>query len=173
MSCRTRTNRTAFTLIELGVTIVILSVAALAITVRYRGVLATRGHEDALDRIRYIDAMARAAARRQDRPLSIEFDLTVGRILCVDPDTNQSMGLEESFDAETRLARLASAESSISSGRMALVVSRHGWTADYALAVERPSGQQEWIIFPGLTGASWQQTDEPQLPERQTDADAL
>lgn len=164
-------RRAGFTLIELSVVLVILAIAATSVAIRYRSVLAGGSYEDAIDRIVRINARARSSARRQDRPMRLEFDLSAGKITLVDPATGRPGGPAERFGDTLRLARLQLAETTASAGTVQLAVSRQGWTPDYAIAIEEPLGRQEWLVASGLTGAIWRQENDPRLDERQDHAE--
>ena len=157
-------RRRGFSLIELTMVLLILAVIAAGAALRVQAPLTTARATEAVDRIRQFDRLTRAAAYRQDRPLSLIVDLSAGRLERTDQAGRSVSGDPLRLDGRCRIARLLVRDRALSAGRVVVPCSRRGLTPSYALAVDTP-GRRQWLLFAGLTGEMIQVADERQAEE--------
>lgn len=151
-TARRRDNLRGFTLIELVVVLVILALAAGAITLRLQGPLERATLADTVGRIVAFDARTRVLARRHDKMLRIEVDLSAGVLTRIGTATGEPAGMPLELPEGVRLAECRLASENASIGRVAVPVSSRGLSKSYALCVVGADGPRHWLIVAGLTG---------------------
>ncbi len=157
-------RRRGFTLIELTMVLLILAVIAAGATLRVQAPLTTARAGEAVDRIRQFDRLTRAAAYRQDRPLSLIVDLSAGKLERTDEAGRSVDGGPLQLGGRCKIARVLVRGRQRSAGRVTVPCSRRGLTPSYALAVDI-DGRRQWLLFAGLTGEMIQVADETQAQE--------
>ncbi len=154
----------AFTLVELAAVILILGIVAGAVALRLNDPLRRAGIEGVLTEFEGFNHLARTAAREQDRPLRMVFDLDAGAVRRTD-ERGRSAGTEIALPDGYHLARLVVAGKESYSGRVSVTCSRQGLTPTYAIQVEAPGKVRTWLLVAGLSGQAMRTSDEDAIRE--------
>ncbi len=157
-------DRSAFSLIELTVVLLILAISAAAVTLRIQRPLGTARMRDLTDAIGHFDRLTRVSAQEQDRPLRIVADLSEGTLRRTD-DRGRSLEtrplrVPKGFEIRRALVRGRETER----GEVIIPCSRRGLTPSYALLVVG-GGRQQWVVVAGLTGELVEVGSEKQVRE--------
>jgi len=157
--------RSAFTLVELMVVLLVMSIVAGALTLSLTSPSKRADMDDVVAGIVQFDLLARQHALRHGQARQLVFDLDahkIGELSEEDRDDSPAriFALPEGY----RLATLTLASGSINSGRTAVWCSDRGYTPTYALRVEGPAGRR-WVLFAGLTGEVIQTEDEKEIEQ--------
>ena len=141
----------AFTLVELTVVLVIIAIAAAAVTLRTQGPLRQARMRDVVGAIAHAERTTRSAASEQDRAFQLVVDLSDGRVSRSRaqgrPAGTALVQLPQGFRVGAVLMR----RRDVSGGSVSIPVSRRGLTPTYAVLID--GGQQrQWLVFAGLTG---------------------
>lgn len=153
-----------FSLIELAVVLLIVAVVAAAVTLRTEGPLRRAQMRDITGQIAEFDRLTRVYARQHDQPLRIAVDLATGRISRSDERGSQ-LGTSCKLPPGCKIARLIAPSEDITIGSMAISCSRGGFTPSYAMLIENRGGQQQWLLWAGLTGELVRIDDEEEVKE--------
>lgn len=153
-SLRPQACRSAFTLVELMVVLVIISITAATVTLRLEGPLRRATTEDVLQRIAAFDLRTRTLARGHDLELSITVDLARGELSRTSAaDEHEELGSTLALPPDYRLAvAVVAGHPEATVGRVAVPCSRLGLTPSYAVCLEDRDGRRHWLLVAGLTG---------------------
>ena len=158
-------RRSAFSLIELSVVLVIMALIAAVVTLRIQGPLATATESDVADRIRQFDHVTREQARRQGRELRIVFDGGAGQLRRTTASGSETVGQAFRLPGTWRIARVV-ADGGIELGAsVGLAVSAGGLSCSYAVRIEDDHGRGMWIGFAGLTGEAFETDDDERIQD--------
>jgi prepilin-type N-terminal cleavage/methylation domain-containing protein len=141
----------AFSLIELSLVLLIIAIAAAAVTLRVQGPMGHARMRDAVDAIGQFDRTTRQAARAQDRPLWLTVDLAAGTIRRVTDSGREADGAVLSLPDGFAMERLLVRGQETGDSARALTCSRSGLVPTYALLL-RGGGERRWLVVAGLTG---------------------
>jgi prepilin-type N-terminal cleavage/methylation domain-containing protein len=156
--------RSAFTLLEMLIVVALASILATVTAVSFAGAYRSARARDVADQVARYDRLAREASRRFGRPGRLTFDLDQGVVSRTPAAGTAPEGDEPSGDrggttpaalhlpAGFRIARLVSARTTATAGRVSLPCSTRGQTPSYALSIVGPKGDGSWLIVAGLTG---------------------
>lgn len=140
-----------FTLIEIMVVLLILSLIAGAVVLRVQTPLKHAQTQDVTDALAAFDHASRDAAREQDRQFRLVITPATGRLSLADdrgqPVPSVALTLPDSF----RLERLWVRNQDIGRREVALSISRNGSSPSYAMELSGGAGRR-WLIVAGLTG---------------------
>ena len=144
--------RRAFTLIELIAVLVIAGLLAASVTLKLQGPLARAGLGDLVSELQAFDARSRVLARRHDRSVRVEVDLSRGELRRTDAETRAELGAVLKLPPGYAVARFLLAGEDLGTGRATLPVSRQGRSPSYALCLEDAKGRRRWLLAAGLSG---------------------
>ncbi len=153
-----------FSLIELAAVLLIVAVAAAAVTLRTEGPLRRARMRDVTGHLAEFDSLTRVYARQHDRPLRLVVDLATGRISRSDERGNR-IGTSYELPSGCTIARLVVPSEDITVGSMAISCSRGGFTPSYAMLIEDGSGRRQWLLWAGLTGELVRIDDEKEVED--------
>ncbi len=156
-----RRNPLGFTLIEVMAAIVLMGLLSAAVVVNLAGRARAARAEDVADQLAQYDALARAAARRDGIAGSLTFDFPRGEIRRDRPDA-VTLGIGQ----PVKLARLLLPGRRVGTGSATVPISLDGRSPSYAVLLEGPKGESQWLFFAGLTGTTIR-------PETDRDVQAL
>ena len=143
--------RNGFTLVEVMAVVLIIAVAAAAVTLRVQRPLRNAQMADVIGAIGQFDFTTRSAAQSQDRPLRMVMDLGGGSVSLTDADgkalTDAAVRMPEGF----ALARVLVRAQSATGGSMTIPCSAAGYTPTYAVNITG-GGASRWLVVAGLTG---------------------
>jgi prepilin-type N-terminal cleavage/methylation domain-containing protein len=145
-------HRAAFSLIEMLVAIVIMSIIAGAAVFSFKKPLRAARIHDAREQVRYLDRSARQYARRFGRPVDLVFDLSHSTL--ARRDTNGTAGritYQSAFPVGYQIESVRTAGRRSTGGEIAVPCSSLGLTNSYALHLIGP-GLDEWVLVAGLAG---------------------
>lgn len=152
-----------FTLIELTAVLLILGVAAAAVTLRMQGPMCNARMKDVIDEIGAFDQLTRTYAREHDRPVRLVVNLSAGRLSRQDEGEAEELGTALELPEGYRIARLRVRGEDLWSGRVSVRCSEWGLTPTYAMRIDGPSGKSRWVVIAGLTGELVRAEDEDEL----------
>lgn len=143
-------SRRAFTLPEMMLAVALMAVLATVAAVSLAGAKRAARMQDVVEQMTAYDRSAREWSRRFDRPTTLEIDMGAGSI---------SQGrTDDSFRAPLRLPAgfhiraVRDTGNQTTSGQTGIACSPLGQTHSYAILLEGPAHQQQWLLFVGLTG---------------------
>lgn len=157
-------KRRAFTLIELTLVLLILSILAASATLRAQRPLSRARMIDVIGQIEHFDHVTRTAAREQGRAMYTIVDLTAGELRRSDEEGESleiaPLQLPRGFSIESVLVR----DNAIYNGRTAISCNRQGAMPTYAILLAGP-GMKQWLAFAGITSQMIKLEDEQQAQE--------
>ncbi len=154
----------AFSMVELAVVLLILSLATAAVVLRVQRPLSRARLRDAIEAIGHYDNTTRAAARSQDRPWLLVIDMAAGRLIRTDPDTGREVSAPLQLPGSTTIEQCRIGDENVRAGEVAIPVSRRGLSVSYAIELEC-RGRRRWLVAAGLTGEWVEMDDEEQVRE--------
>ena len=157
----------AFTLIEVLVVMVIMSIIAGAAVVSFNKPIRAARIRDAREQVRYLDDSARQYVRRFGRPVQLVFDLTRGTLTRREGDNSTDNGARRVTYRSTlppgyRIETIRTTDRRSSGGEVTIACSPLGLTPSYALHLTGP-GLNEWLLVAGLAGEITTLTDDRTL----------
>lgn len=156
-------KRSAFTLIELAMVMLIVALAAAAVVLKVQRPLRSAAAKDAIAAIVEYDATTRSGARQQDRPLQLVFNLTEG-MLCRADEAGRKLPLPAmQLGGQTRIGRILVGAVDRREGKAVIACSSKGFTPTYALLIESGAGGGQWIVMAGLSGQAVQVSNEDEV----------
>jgi prepilin-type N-terminal cleavage/methylation domain-containing protein len=144
-------KRGAFTMIELSVVVLIMAIAAAAVTLNVRKYLGGARMDDATGAIAEFDRTTRTAAIAQNRPLRLVIGLTDGKIARADQAGHPLPGSGFALPGTVHISRLLLRGRDMREGETAISCSRAGLTPTYAMELD-DGGRRQWLIVAGMTG---------------------
>ena len=142
----------AFTLLELLLVLIVLSMVAVTVAVAWSGLHRRAVMADAIQRIEFFDQHMRQYARMHRSPCALKFDTKEGRVRKI-YDLQGDKGTH--WHTLGRGITLKQIEVS-GGGRMRSTVeipfNRHGLSATYGIALETRGEAQRWLVVAGLSG---------------------
>lgn len=165
--CRTLNRwRLGFTLIEMMVVIVLLALLVSMATFQLRGPLQDATYTGNIERLQFLDQQVRAHAQRFGQQSELIIDLDTGGLASSGTsDASTENALRFTPRGGTKIEGVLLADGSIHSGTAKIRISDRGQSATYALQLRSPAGQQEWLLFVGLTGQSLRLKDENEIDQ--------
>jgi prepilin-type N-terminal cleavage/methylation domain-containing protein len=145
-------NRRGFSLIELTVVLLILSITAGAVAMRVSGPMRNAQMREVLSQVEQFDLLTRRYARNHDRALHLVVDPAAGELRREDANGREDLGRPLSLPRGFRIGQLVLAEETFEGGTVAISCNRLGLTRTYALRIDGPNGRVRWLLFTGLTG---------------------
>ena len=143
-------RRSAFTLLELLLVLVLLGLMAGAATLKLVPLVQTGALEATLKRLEELDRLARHRARSARAASRLVFDFDGGGARQVDAAGNAS-GAPVRL-GRCRLEEVRTHDGRWRSGTCAVNVSPLGLTQTYALRIRGGEGSTRWLLFAGLGG---------------------
>ncbi len=159
----------AFTLIELTVVLLVMSIVAAAVTLSVAGPKRLADADDAVAAAAQLDLLARRYAVRHGRAVQLVFDLDAGRLSWRpaargddgdEPPPGGACRMPEGY----RLGRLVLPGKTIQAGQTAIWCSDRGATPSYAVRVDG-FGESRWLLLAGMSGQASEIEDEKEIIE--------
>jgi len=152
--------RSAFTVIELMVVLLVVSIVTGAVTLSLGSARWRAEMDDVVGEVAQFDLLARQCALRHGQSRQLVFDLDADRLARVSLDAQEEAAIVAyALPRGFRLAELVLADGGIATGQATVRCSNRGYTPSYALCLEGPTGRQ-WVLFAGLTGQMIQADEE-------------
>ena len=145
-------RRCGFTLLEVTLVLLILSVVGAAVALRMRAPMRGAQARDVLGRLATFDSRTRAYARRHDRSVRLVVEFARGEIRRTDPLGTEDLGEPLRLPSWCRLRRLRLGEKSPEAGSIGILCTNEGLTPSYALELELTERRSVWLLVCGLTG---------------------
>ena len=155
----------AFSLIELSVVMLILAIAAAAVSLRVRGPLQQAQMKDLLGQIVQFDYLTRTYARQHDQPVIVSVNLDAGLISRTSADGSRTVGGQLELPSRCRIGQVVLAGEAMDRGSAVIRCSRRGLTRSYAMRIEETNGPIQWVVISGLTGDALEPKDETQVKD--------
>jgi prepilin-type N-terminal cleavage/methylation domain-containing protein len=151
----------AFTLIEVMLTIAIMGLLASAAAWNFSGPLHRARTVEAIEQLKYLDASSRDLARRFGQSVEIAFDLDENTI-----ERRDRAGGDATFHtaiaSPLRIEAVWMNSQRSDDGEVTIPVSALGVSPTYAVKLSGPEGQR-WILMTGLGGESATYRDDTQI----------
>lgn len=147
----TNLNRRGFSLIELLVVLLLISIVTASVSIRWADVYQRAKLQSVLEKLIDVDFKARRHAANRNRPCQLVFDFdaqTVGSSRWVDGAEKFVMS---TLPQGIRFTGIRTIGDSVSSGKESVSIFNIGATPTYALEVSQ-NEQTRWIVFAGRTG---------------------
>ncbi len=157
--------RRAFTLVELTVVLLILAIAAAAVTLRVHGPMRRARLDDVIAQVQQYDHLTRQWAREHDRPAQLVVDLSAGRLSRADEAGRATGSKPLELGSDWAITRLRIGREDVSGGQVSVHCSRAGLTPTYAMELTAPGGRRVWLLFAGLTGWAERVDDEAEVQD--------
>ena len=145
-------NSKGFSLIEITMVILILGVAAAAVTLRVEPML---HHEQTQQIVRDIvdfDRLTRTLARRRDRRLRLVVDTSAGELRRLDVTGAESQGRSVRLPDNCAITKVLVRSQDVGAGTISIPCSRRGFMPTYAIRLDGPGGGRQWILLTALGG---------------------
>jgi prepilin-type N-terminal cleavage/methylation domain-containing protein len=152
----------AFSLIELSVVLVIVAIAAAAVTLNARGRMRHVTLADAVGAFVAYERTTRVAARQQDRPMVLSIDVSGGEVRRVSTDDGRPESVPMTLPGRVSVARVLIRDRRIDYGAAAIRINTHGLSCTYAVLLGDGTRSQ-WLVVPGLTGRIVEVGDEDEV----------
>ena len=149
-----------FSLIELMMVLLILSVVLAAVTLRIQGPLHQSRMWNVVGQVSYFDRLSRRYAVEQDEPLRMVIDLDENRLYRMDGEDEKQLGSAVVLPTGFALSKVKTREEERTEGVVEVRVSRSGLSSSYAVRVSGPNERSRWLLFSGLTGEMLELEDE-------------
>jgi prepilin-type N-terminal cleavage/methylation domain-containing protein len=155
----------AFTLIEVMVVLLVVSIAAGAVTLCLAGPKRRAELDDVVGGVVQFDLLARQYALRHGKAVQLVFDLDGGKLLRVPgPKAREAEFPQYALPGGCRLAALVLAERKVTRGRAAIWCSDRGLTPTYAVRIDARVGRR-WVVLAGLTGQATEFGDDTEIEQ--------
>ena len=154
-----RTRRSAFTLIEIMMAVLLMALLASAAALSFSEPLRAARAKDAIEMVRFFDETSRQTARRFGRPVRISFNLSGNKISRY---IGEQMSYETSLPHGCRIRQVRTAARRDAEGEIEIPCSPRGITRTYGVHLTG-TGVDTWMLIAGLTGEVSLIKDEAQL----------
>ncbi len=144
--------RTAFTLLELLVVLVIVVLLTSIVAVRMQAPYANARLAEVLKRIEFVDGQARGHAHTFAMPWRLTFDLDRGRVYAQRNGSRDERHCEVVLPATLRIRHVVTLADEVGAGTTHIDVSPRGVTETYAVCVSTQTGSASWLLFAGVSG---------------------
>lgn len=145
-------NRSAFTLVEMLVVVVILAFLAAVVATRWSGVHHVAVAESTRGKLQFADQHLRQFARSRHRPCLLLFDLEKSQI-GKQRSIEESDGPQwESLGTGVRIDAMRVGIEKPSGRRAEISVDVNGQTPTYGLHLIGPGKHETWLLFAGVSG---------------------
>ncbi len=151
-------NRPGFSMLETMVVVLIIALMAGAVMIKPAGWFQSVQLDDAIDRVVFMDHLARQCARGPGGAVELVYDLENGRILRrVDSSDSLSghghhrVSLPKGYAIERMMIR----NMRIEGDRAVVRFTPLGHAPTYALRIVGPDDQTAWLLVAGLSGDAW------------------
>jgi len=155
----TRNRRSAFTLIEIMMAVLLMAMLASAAALSFSEPLRSARAKDAIEMVRFFDEASRQSARRFGRPVRTSFDLASEKISRY---IGEQMSYETALPHGCRIRQIRTAARRAAEGEFEIPCSPRGITRTYGVHLTG-SGVDTWMLIAGLTGEVSLIKDEAQL----------
>jgi len=141
-----------FSLIEITIVLVILSIAAAAVALRIAPVMHRANMDQIVREIGDFDRLSRLYARQHDRAVRIVLDTSVGQIRRMDPETLEQLGRPMDLPDGFAISSMRIQTDEVWGSAVGVHCSRNGMTPSYAMLLHGPGRREQWVMFAGLGG---------------------
>ena len=141
-----------FSLIEITMVLLIMGIAAAAVTLRVEPMLRRARMDQVARDIVDFDRLTRTMARRHDRQLRLVLDTAAGELRRLDAAGIQSHGRALTLPDNYAIMKVLVRKQDIGVGTISLSCSRRGFMPTYAVSLAGPGGRRRWILLTALGG---------------------
>lgn len=141
-----------FSLIEITMVLLILGVAAAAVTLRVEPMLHHAQTEQVVRDIVEFDRLTRTLARRHDQQFRLVLDTSVGELRRLDVTGVESCGRAVRLPDGFAMTKVLLRAQDIGAGTISIPCSRRGFMPTYAVRLDGPGGRRQWILMTALGG---------------------
>jgi prepilin-type N-terminal cleavage/methylation domain-containing protein len=151
--------RSAFTLVEVMIAVLLMALLASAAALSFSGSLRSARSTEALERLRSFDSAARDVTRRTNREARIVFDLSNDTLSRREGTDLDELTAQVRLPTGYRIDELRIPGQSFTDGEAVVDCSALGVSRTYAVHLVGP-GLDHWVLVAGLTGEMTQEKDE-------------
>jgi prepilin-type N-terminal cleavage/methylation domain-containing protein len=159
MNARRSQSRSAFTLVELMMAVLLLALLTSAAALSFSGALDRSRAQDAVSELQSFDATSRDAARHAGQEARMAFDLSAGTIARREGADLQTLKFQMSLPHGIQIDQLRVAGQSYFDGEVVVDISALGLSRSYAVHITG-AGLDRWLLFAGQSGDMTQVQDE-------------
>jgi len=141
-----------FSLIEITIVLVILSIAAGAVALRIAPAMRRANMDELVREMGDFDRLTRLYARRHDRAVRIVLDTSVGQLRRIDPITLEQLGRAMDLPNGFAISSMRIRTGEVWGSAVGVHCSRNGMTPSYAMLLHGPGRREQWVMFAGLGG---------------------
>ena len=145
-------NNKGFSLIEITMVLLIMGIAAAAITLRVEPLLHREGMEQVVRDIVDFDRLTRAMARRHDQQFRLVLDTSVGELRRLDVTGMESRGRAVRLPENYAITKVLVRSQDVGAGTISIPCSHRGFMPTYAVRLDGPGGRRQWILLTALGG---------------------
>lgn len=153
-------RRSAFTLMEVMLVVLLMGIAAAAVTLRTRSPIHLAGLDDAIGQIAAADALARQYALGQGRPVHLVVTLADASIARTDPSGKEKLGRTLQLGSPFEIVAVLTADQRVVSASAEIGISSQGFGPSYAINLKSGPREDRWLVFLGTSGQMVQCNDE-------------
>ena len=155
--------KVAFTLIELMVVLVIISLMAATVVISSTGIWRQASIESGIARLESLDQHMRSYARARGKPCQLQFDVYKQQVSKLyDPDKRPDQPAA-SLGRGLKLEEIFVGSVSASRRKVSIGFDRAGMSPTYALEFKTTNNQQFWLLFAGVGGQLTRFSSEKEL----------
>ncbi|QDT07423.1 hypothetical protein K227x_58500 [Rubripirellula lacrimiformis] len=141
-----------FTLVELSIVLVLVSILSATAAMMVRLPLAESQRQHGISQVRSMDALARLHARSGDK-IELEFDRQDQSVRVLNL-TKQETISQVLLDSNSRILSVAFGDSRAST-RSTIAYDRFGVSKSFAVALGRHGSDPKWLLVLGMTGQQY------------------
>ncbi len=141
-----------FSLIEITMVLLIMGIAAAAVTLRIEPQLRHAQMDQVIRDIVEFDQLTRALARRHDQQLRLVLDTSAGELRRLDVSGLESCGRAIVIPDDYAITKVLVRSQEVAAGTISLSCSRKGFMPTYAVRLVGPRYRQQWILLTALGG---------------------
>ena len=145
-------NNKGFSLIEITMVLLILGVAAAAVTLRVEPVLHHAQMDQVIQDIVDFDRLTRTLARRHDQQFRLVLDTSVGELRRLDVTGVESRGRAVALSDNYAITKVLVRSQDVGAGTISIPCSRRGFMPTYAIRLDGSGGRRQWILLTALSG---------------------
>ena len=132
--------------------LLILGVAAAAVTLRVEPVLHRAQMDQVVSDIVEFDRLTRTLARGHDQQLRLVIDTSVGELRRLDGSGLESRGRAVRLPSNFAITKIMIRSQDIAAGTISIPCSRRGFMPTYAVRIQGPNRDRQWVLMTALGG---------------------
>jgi prepilin-type N-terminal cleavage/methylation domain-containing protein len=148
------TRRSAFSLIELSMVVLIMGIMAGVVVVSLKGHIDRARWTRSFEQLENIDRLARMAARAESTPYRLSFDRDKRKVemQAIGPLSRSQSLRQWRLPSGIQFASFRDRSSGNRSEELRIDINPAGQSRSYAIGIKASSGPEQWLVTLGLSG---------------------